>query len=91
MDAADATATDGTNVVFTMIGALVSVAAIFGLLLGAVILPNRVDGPLPRAVLGPVSFEITPISMAVYGVVMVGAVLLVGLFLVRAVSHRYVE
>ncbi|MFB6120671.1 MAG: hypothetical protein ABEJ68_06095 [Halobacteriaceae archaeon] len=92
MDAAtEPTVTSGRNVVFTVIGVLVAVAATFGVLLGAVILPTRVEGPLPKAALGPVTFPITPVTMAIYGVVMVGSVLLVGLLLVRFVSARYVE
>jgi len=90
MSEVDATVWNGSSVVYTVIGVLVAVAGTFGLLLGAVILPERVDGPLPKAVLGPITFEITPVSMAIYGVVMIGTSLLVGLLLVRLVSRRYV-
>lgn len=92
MDAVpDPAVRSGPSVVVTVVGVLVTVAGVFGLLLGAVILPARVSDPLPKATLGPLTFEITPVTMAVYGVVMVGSVLLVGLLLVRAVSDRYVE
>ena len=87
----DPTVKSGSSVVVTVVGVLVAVAGLFGLLLGAVILPARVSDPLPKAGLGPITFEITPLSMAVYGMVMVGSLLLVGLLLVHVVSGRYVE
>jgi multidrug efflux pump subunit AcrB len=88
----EAPVASGSGVVMAVAGVLVTVAAVFGLLLGAVILPARVSGPLPEAVVGPLTFEITPVTMAVYGVVMVGTVLLVGIVLVRAVSaYRLAE
>jgi hypothetical protein len=81
----------GPVVIGTMVAALLSVAGLLGLVLGAVILPNQIDDPTPMAQLGPVTFPITPITMAVYGVVMVGVMAGGGLLLVRAVSRRYAD
>lgn len=74
-----------------MVTALLGVAALLGFLLGAVILPRRTEGSLPPAQLGPLSFPITPVTMTVYGVVIVGAGVLCLVLAVRVVSARYAE
>lgn len=79
----------GRSIVLAIYCTMIVVAAGFGYLLGAVILPRTVDGPLPRAELGPVTFPITPLTLAVYGSVSIGVALGVALLAVVYVSRRY--
>lgn len=80
---------DGHRVVTASFAFLVVLGGAFGYVLGAVILPQRLNGPIPPATLGPLTFAITPYSLAAYGVAMV-AVGLGGLVLaVRYASVRY--
>jgi len=79
---------EGRRVVGTVVAVLLGVAVLFGVLVGAVVVPIRVDDPTPVATFGPLSVPITPLTMAAYGLVSVGSVLLVGLLLVRYVSAR---
>lgn len=77
----------GRRLVFGVYGFLVALAAGLGYVLGAVVLPARHEGPLPMAELGPVTFPITPLTMALYGVLAVGIGFGVLLALVAAVSR----
>ncbi|GGL30903.1 hypothetical protein GCM10009037_13320 [Halarchaeum grantii] len=78
-------ATGGRRVVFTIYGAAVAIAGLFGYALGYVIQPNLLDGHVGS--LGPVTFALTPLNLAIYGMVMVGAMLGVLLLLVSYVSR----
>lgn len=78
----------GRRVVVAIYLAMVALAGLLGFVLGSVVLPSRLDGGLPSAELGPLVFPITPLTFAIYGVVMVGTTLGIGLFLVAYVSER---
>ena len=68
---------------------MVAVAAVLGFLLGAAILPARIEGPLPMATMGPITFPITPFTLAAYGALMVAVGLGVAIALMAYVSDRY--
>lgn len=78
----------GRSVVLLMYAAVVGTAAVLGYVLGAVILPERLDGPLPVAELGPIAFPITPSTLAIYGAVVVGLGLGAALGLVSLAARR---
>jgi len=73
----------------------VAVAGLFGYVLGAIVYGNGgPDGPLvegPGAQVGsfgPITFELTGPNLALFGVLMVGVSLGVGLLAIRYVSKR---
>ncbi|WP_435097714.1 DUF7520 family protein [Halarchaeum sp. P4] len=76
--------TRGRHVVFGIYGAAVVIAGLFGYALGYVLQPN-IDGHAGS--LGPVTFALTPLNLAVYGMVMVGLMLGVLLLLVSYVAR----
>jgi len=78
--------TGGRRVVLVIYLIAVAVAGLFGYVLGFVIQPNLTAGHVGS--LGPLVFELTPLNLAVYGVVMVGVPLGVVLLLV-SVASRY--
>lgn len=78
--------TAGRRVVFAIYLASIGVAALFGGVLGVVL--QRQDGPSMGA-FGPITFELTPVTLAIFGMVMVGVLLTVGLLLVQYVSARF--
>lgn len=78
-----AAVTSGRRVVFLIYVASIATAAVFGAVLGFML--DLTDGP-GTAVFGPVTFPITSLTLAVFGAVMVGFVLTVGLLLVRIAS-----
>lgn len=73
----------GRRVVLFIYAASIATAAVFGVVLGFML--DVQNGP-GTAVLGPVTFPITPITLAVFGSVMVGLVLTIGLLLVYVAS-----
>ncbi|GGM72998.1 VIT1/CCC1 family predicted Fe2+/Mn2+ transporter [Halarchaeum rubridurum] len=77
--------TAGRRVVYLMYVVAVAVSALFGYVLGYVVRPNVLDGTVGS--LGPVTFALTPLNLAVYGAVMVGLSLGVLLALVSYVSR----
>lgn len=73
----------------------VAVAGVFGYVLGAIVYGNGgPDGPLAEGPgaqygsVGPVTFELTGPNLALFGVVMVGVALGVGLLAIVYVSNR---
>ena len=76
----------GRRVVATVYLGVVALAGVLGYILG-MILPAQKN--VQMAELGPVSFEITPVSFALYGMVMLAVSLGVLLALVQFVSSRY--
>lgn len=78
----------GRRLVVGIYVGMVALAGLLGAVLGAIILPSRVDGPLPMAAVGPLTFPITPLNFAVFGVVSISLVLGVGLLAVEAASRR---
>jgi hypothetical protein len=79
--------TRGRRVIWTVYVGVVALSAGFGAMLG-VILPAKNSGP-QYAALGPIGFEITPVTMAVYGAVMIAVSLGVLLGAVMLVSDRF--
>lgn len=77
--------TRGRRVVYAISAASVGTAAVFGLVLGFALAAQ--GGPAVGS-FGPLSFALTPLNLAVFGMVMVGPLLAIGLFLVNAVSKR---
>lgn len=83
-DTAQAAAgTSGRRVVLFIYVASIATAAIFGAVLGFML--DVQNGP-GTAVFGPLTFPITPLTLAVFGAVMVGLVLTIGLLLVYVAS-----
>lgn len=80
----------GRSVVLTSYLAMVTLAGVLGYVIGAVVLPRRLDD-VPVAELGPLSFPITPTTMALYGVAVVAVGLGALLGAVVLVSRRYDE
>lgn len=78
--------TTGPRLIVTVYVGLVLVAGAFGALVG-VILPVKKD--VAMAAFGPITFSVTPLNMAVYGMINVGLALGVLMLAVRYVSHRY--
>lgn len=75
--------------------AAVAVAGVFGYVLGAIVYGNGgPDGPLADGSaaqygsFGPITFELTGPNLALFGVVMVGVTLGVGLLAIVYVSNR---
>ncbi|MFC7166283.1 DUF7520 family protein [Halospeciosus flavus] len=77
----------GRRVVLYMYAASVLVAGGFGYILGATVFENAVEKGVV-ATLGPVTFPLTPINLALYGVVSVGAILGVLLGVVAWVAKQ---
>ena len=77
--------THGRRVVFAIYATAVVVAGFFGYILGLVVQPNLKAGHVGS--LGPVVFELTPLNLAIYGIVMVGLGLGVVLLLVSFASR----
>lgn len=77
--------TAGRRVVFVIYAVAVAVSALFGYVLGYVVRPNVLDGTVGS--LGPITFALTPLNLAIYGAVMVGLTLGVVLVLVSYVSQ----
>lgn len=77
--------TPGRRVVYAISAASVGTAAVFGLILGFALAAQ--GGPAVGS-FGPLSFALTPLNLAVFGMVMVGLFLVVGLLLVNAISKR---
>lgn len=75
--------TSGRRVVLLIYVASIATAAVFGAVLGFML--DLTNGP-GTAVFGPVTFPITPLTLAIFGAVMVGLVLTIGLLLVRIAS-----
>lgn len=80
-----ASSTVGRRIVFIIYGIAVVVAGLFGYIVGFVIQPN-INGHVGS--LGPIVFELTPLNLAVYGIIMVGMSLGVGLLLVSYASRH---
>jgi len=76
--------TSGRRVVATVYAGVVLIAGLLGAIIG-VILPAQND--FTTASLGPLAFEATPLTFAVYGMVMVGLLLGVLLGVVQYVSR----
>lgn len=73
----------------------VGVAGVFGYVLGVVVYGNGGPaGPLAGGSspqygsIGPIAFELTPVNLAAFGVVMVGLILGIGLAAIVYVSNR---
>ncbi|GAA0300166.1 DUF7520 family protein [Halarchaeum salinum] len=77
--------TAGRRVVFVIYAVAVAVSALFGYVLGYVVRPNVLDGTVGS--LGPITFALTPLNLAIYGAVMVGLTLGVLLVLVSYASQ----
>jgi len=77
--------TPGRRVVFAIYTASIATAAVFGAILGFVLMGDT--GPAMGS-FGPVSFPLTPLNLAIFGTIMVGLMLTVGLLLVREASRR---
>lgn len=73
----------GNRVVLGMFALLVSVAGLLGFIIGLI----RPADLRPVPLFGLVWLEPTPVGLAVYGMLTVGAVLAVGLALVMAASR----
>lgn len=78
----------GRRLVVGIYVAMVALAGLLGAILGAVVLPARVGGDLPEAAFGPLTFPITPVTFALFGMVTVGVGLGVALLAVAAASRR---
>lgn len=63
----------------------VAIAGLFGYALGIVVGPNVLNGEV--GALGPVTFSLTPLNLALYGVVMVAVTLGVFLLAVSVVAR----
>jgi len=79
-----ASSLSGKQVVGVVYAGVVALAGVLGYILG-IILPAQKD--VAMAELGPIAFEITPVSFAVYGMVMLAVTLGVLLGLVQFVSR----
>ncbi|MDH5020820.1 DUF7520 family protein [Halobacterium rubrum] len=87
--------TTGRRVVLWMYAAAVATAGVFGYVLGVIVYAGSgTAGPLAQGAtpdygsVGPVVFELTPVNLAVFGVVAVGVSLGVGLAAIIVVSER---
>lgn len=78
-------ATPGRRVVFAIYTASIATAAVFGAILGFVLTGET--GPAMGS-FGPITFPLTPLNLAIFGTIMVGIMLTVGLLLVREASRR---
>lgn len=77
--------TPGRRVVYVIYAVSIATAAVFGLVLGFVL--EGQNGPSMGS-FGPITFALTPLNLAVFGMVLVGVLLTVGLLLVREASKR---
>jgi hypothetical protein len=88
--------TPGRRVVLWMYAGAVATAGVFGYVLGVIVYGGSggpagplVEGGTPEVgTVGPVVFELTPVNLAVFGVVSVGVMLGVGLAAIVFVSER---
>ena len=88
--------TPGRRVVLWMYAGAVVTAGVFGYVLGVIVYGGSggpagplVEGGAPEVgTVGPVVFELTPVNLAVFGVVSVGVMLGVGLAAIVFVSER---
>lgn len=88
--------TAGRRVVLWMYAGAVATAGLFGYVLGVIVYGGSggpagplVQGTTPEfGSVGPVVFELTPVNLALFGLVSVGAVLGVGLAAIIYVSDR---
>ncbi|MFB6077407.1 MAG: hypothetical protein ABEJ80_00335 [Halarchaeum sp.] len=77
--------TAGRRVVLVIYLVAVAIAGLFGYALGIVVGPNVLNGEV--GALGPVTFSLTPLNLALYGVVMVAVTLGVFLLAVSVVAR----
>lgn len=85
----EALQTGGRRLVLTIYLVLVGVAGVFGALVGAAVLPN-LSGDVPETGgVGPVEFALTPLNLALYGMVTVGVMFGAALLLVAYVSREF--
>ena len=88
--------TAGRRVVLWMYAGAVATAGVFGYVLGVIVYGGSggpvgplVEGGTPEVgTVGPVVFELTPVNLAVFGVLSVGVMLGVGLAAIVFVSER---
>lgn len=88
--------TAGRRVVLWMYATAVATAGLFGYVLGMIVYGSSggpvgplVEGGTPEmGSVGPVVFELTPVNLAVFGVVSVGLTLGIGLAAIVVVSER---
>lgn len=88
--------TAGRRVVLWMYAGAVATAGLFGYVLGVIVYGGSggpagplVEGATPQyGSVGPVVFELTPVNLALFGVVSVGLLLGVGLAAIIFVSER---
>jgi hypothetical protein len=81
-------AAGGRRAVLTIYLISVSLAGLFGYILGAVVLPNAAQIPVGTdARIGPLTFPLDGPSLAVYGMVSIGTLLGIGLLAVTVVSR----
>lgn len=85
----------GRRVVLWMYAGAVATAGVFGYVLGVIVYGSGGPaGPLVEGAgaevgaVGPITFALTPVNLAIFGVVAVGAVLGVGLAAIVYVSER---
>ncbi|WP_020220914.1 DUF7520 family protein [Halarchaeum acidiphilum] len=65
--------TAGRRVVLVIYAVAVIIAGLFGYVLGFVVRPNVLDGTVGS--LGPITFALSPLNLAIYGAVMIGLTL----------------
>lgn len=88
--------TTGRRVVLWMYAGAVATAGLFGYVLGVIVYGGSggpagplVEGGTPEfGSVGPVVFELTPLNLALFGLVSVGVLLGVGLAAIVVVSER---
>jgi hypothetical protein len=77
----------GRRIVTTSFVVLTALAAGLGYFIGSTVVPRFAASERPVAGFGPLAFEITPLSMAAYGVVAVGLGFVLFVAAIRAVSR----
>lgn len=77
--------TSGRRVVLLIYAASILTAAVFGAVLGLVL--DSANGPSVGS-FGSVTFPLTPLNLALFGMLTVGFLLTVGLLLVRIATER---
>jgi hypothetical protein len=87
--------TTGRRVVLWMYATAVATAGVFGYVLGVIVFGQGgptgplVEGPGAQVgSVGPVTFALTPVNLAIFGIVGVGLTLGVGLAAIIVVSER---
>ena len=88
--------TAGRRVVLWMYAGAVATAGVFGYVLGVIVYGGSggpagplVEGGTPEmGSVGPVVFELTPVNLALFGLVSVGVLLGIGLAAIVLVSER---